>query len=158
MLKRRPIFHGSIRNVKTGKLASMVKDIPPPPRLSARAVPAVGICSDVLVPFLYYLFEEMSFDSRTHSVGFTFLGFVLMLSIFSGIVGTLVGSAMWAKRAASGTVVMAVLGVILLLLIYGNRVKIGFDDPKIMIIPFGLLVVLSLLIGRVIGYVALNRQ
>jgi len=65
---------------------------------------------------------------------------------------------MWAKRAASGTVIMAGLGVILLMLIYGNRVRIGFDDPKIMVIPFGFLVLLSLLIGRVIGYVASNRH
>jgi len=59
----------------------MVKDIPPPPRLSARAVLTVGICSDVLVPFLYYLFEDMSFESRTHPVGFELVGIGLMLSI-----------------------------------------------------------------------------
>ncbi len=136
----------------------MAKDIPPPPRLSARALLAVGICSDVLVPFLYYLFEKMSFDIRSHPLGFKLLGLALMLLILCGIVGTMLGSAMWARRAASGTVIMTALGVILLTLIYGNRVRIGFDDPKIMAIPFGFLVVLSLLIGRVIGYVASNRQ
>ena len=80
-----------------------------------------------------------------------------MLSICSGIIGTLLGSAMWAKRAESSAVVMVALGVILLMLIYDNRVRIGFDDPKMLVIPFGFLVVLSLLVGRVIGYVASQR-
>ena len=100
----------------------------------------------------------MSFDTRTDTFGFKLEGLVLMLSIVFGIVGNLIGSAMWAKRAASGTVIMTALGLILLILIYGNRVRIGFDDPKIMVIPFGFPVLLSLLIGRVIGYVASNRQ
>ena len=59
---------------------------------------------------------------------------------------------------ASGAVVFVALAVILLLLIYGNRVSIGFDDPKIVVFPFGSLVVLSLLVGRVIGYILSNRS
>jgi hypothetical protein len=136
----------------------MVKDIPPPPRLSTRVVLSIGICSDVLVPLLYYAFEEMSFDIRSHPLGFKLLGLALMLSILFGVVGTTLGSAMWAKRAATGAVVMAAFGVILLMLIYGNRARIGFDDPKIMVILFGFLVVLSLLVGRVIGYIVSNRE
>jgi hypothetical protein len=77
----------------------MVKDIPPPPRLSARTVLAIGICCDALVPLLYYLFVEMSFDIRSYPFGFKLLGLALMLSILLGIAGTLVGSVMWARRA-----------------------------------------------------------
>jgi hypothetical protein len=134
------------------------KDAPPPPRFSTRAVLGVGIGSDILVPFLYYIFENMTFDVRTHPLAFKLLGLALLLSIFSGLVGTTLGSAMWAKRAENGAVAMVVFGVILLVLIYDNRVRIGFDDPKMLVIPFGFLVVLSLLIGRVIGYVASTRQ
>lgn len=136
----------------------MVKDVPPPPRLSTRAVLGIGICSDALVPVLYFVFEQTRFDSRSHPLGFKLLGLALLLSILFGIVGTLLGSAMWAKRAASGSVVMTAFGIILLMLIYDNRVRIGFDDPKMLVIPFGFLTVLSLLIGRVIGYVASSRQ
>ena len=139
------------------KMAHMVKDIPPPPRLSTRAILVIGICSDALVPVLYYFFEELSFDTRTYPLGYKLLGLALGLCILSGAIGTTVGSAMWAKRASSGAVVFVALAVILLLLIYGNRVSIGFDDPKIVVFPFGSLVVLSLLVGRVIGYILSNR-
>jgi hypothetical protein len=136
----------------------MVKDIPPPPLLSTRTVLAVGICCDALVPFLYYLFDEMSIGGRSDAFGFRLLVLALMLSILFGTIGTFVGSVMWARRAANEAVIMAEMGVILFLLIYGNLVKIGFDDPKIMIIPFAVLVAILLFIGRVIGHVASNRQ
>jgi hypothetical protein len=135
----------------------MVKDTPQTPRLFTRTVLGVGICSDALVPFLYYVFEEKTFDTRTYPLGSKLLVLALMLSICSGIVGTLLGSAMWATRAENAAVVMVALGVILLILIYDNRVRIGFDDPKMLVIPFAFLVVLSLLVGRVIGYVASHR-
>jgi hypothetical protein len=136
----------------------MVKDIPPPPRLSTRTVLIVGICCDALVPFLYYLFDEMSFGGRSDAFGFRLLVLALMLSILFGIVGTFVGSVMWARRAANEAVIMAEMGVIFFVLIYGNLVKIGFDDPKIMVIPFAVLVAILLFIGRVIGHVASNGQ
>jgi hypothetical protein len=134
----------------------MIKDIPLPPRLSTRTVLAVGICCDALVPFLYYLFDENG--GRSDGFGFRLLVLALMVSILFGIVGTFVGSVMWARRAANEAVAMAEIGVILFVLIYGNRVKIGFDDPKIMVIPFAVLVAILLFIGRVIGHVASNRQ
>jgi hypothetical protein len=74
-----------------------------------------------------------------------------------GIAGTLDGSVMWARRATDGAVIMAVMGVILFALIYGNRVRFGFDDPKVMVIPFAVLAVISLFIGRMIGR-ASNQQ
>jgi hypothetical protein len=106
---------------------------------------------------LYYVFEEKNFDTRTYPLGSKLLVLALMLSICSGIVGTLLGSAMWAKRAENGAVIMVAFGAILLMLIYDNRVRIGFDDPKMLVIPFAFLVVLSLLVGRVIGYVLSHR-
>jgi hypothetical protein len=137
----------------------MVKDAPPPPHLSTRAVLAIGICSDTLAAFLYYAFVEVSFTwMRTYALGYKLLGLALMLSILFGVAGTLVGSVMWARRAASGSVIMAVGGVILSALIYGNRVKFGFDDPKVLVIPFAILVVISLFIGGVMGRFASNRQ
>jgi hypothetical protein len=128
----------------------MIEHVPRTPRLSTRTVLGVGICSDALVPFLYYLFE-------THPLPSKLLVVTLLLSICSGVIGTLLGTAMWAKRAETGAVVMVAFGVVLLTLIYDNRLKIGFDDPKGLVIPFAFLVVFSLLVGRLIGYAARNR-
>lgn len=89
--------------------------------------------------------------SDTGTVGFRLLGLALILSILCGVTGTLLGSAMWARRASGGAILMAGLGVILLTLIYDNRVRIGFDDPKGLVIPFGFLIIISLFIGRMIG-------
>jgi hypothetical protein len=53
---------------------------------------------------------------------------------------------------------MAVMGVILFTLIYGSRAKFGFDDPKIMVIPFAALVVVLLIVSRVVGHVTSNGE
>jgi ABC-type uncharacterized transport system permease subunit len=100
----------------------------------------------------------MSFDFRPYPFGFKLLGLALMLSILFGLAGTLAGSAMWARGAAGGAVIMAVLGVIVFALIYGIRVKIGFDDPKVLVIPFAVLVVISLFLGRLMGRFSSNPQ
>ena len=52
----------------------MAEDIPPPHHLSARTVLAIGICRDALVPFLYYLLVETSFDVGSYPFGFKLLG------------------------------------------------------------------------------------
>jgi hypothetical protein len=136
----------------------MVKDPPSPARISARAVLAIGLCSDASVPFLYYAFVEMSFRSRMDSFGAKLLVAGLLLSILFGIAGTFIGSVMWAWRASSGSVAMAIFGVVLAVLLYANRAEIGFDDPKIMVVPCGLLVALLLFVGRVVGHAISNRK
>src|ERR1700736_5810222 len=113
-------------------------------KLSARAVFGLGIFYDVLAAFPYYVFTKTSFTSSTYKV----LGLVLMLCILFGLVGTFIGSVMWARAASNQAVLAAVMGIILSTLIYGNRVRFGFDDPRVMVIPFAGLVAFLLIIGR----------
>jgi ABC-type uncharacterized transport system permease subunit len=82
----------------------------------------------------------------------------LLAAIFLGISGTFIGSVMWARRASTEAVVATVVGVIFFVLIYGNRAQMGFDDPKIMVIPFALAVTVLLLIGRAVGYIRQERR
>jgi hypothetical protein len=120
-----------------------------PSRRLAHVILAIGIVSDVLVSLLYHAFVN---GLRPPNV----LVFSLLTSILLGISGTFIGSVMWARRASSEAVIAAVFSIILLMLLYGNRVQIGMDDPKIMVIPFALVVVLLLLIGHVFGKVRQN--
>lgn len=103
----------------------------------ARMILVVGVFSDVLALLLdtYHVF-----------------GLVLLVSVVIGIIGTLIGGLMWARRASNESVAAAVMGIVMFLFLYGNRVKIGFDDERILVFPFALLVVMFLVIARVIGH------
>jgi len=122
-------------------------------RLSARAIFALGIFYDVLAAFLYRAFTNASYASPTYGV----LEFALLLSILLGFAGTLIGGAWWARRASNEAVIAAVIGIVFFGFIYNNRAKIGFDDPKVVVIPFAGLVAILLIIGRAVGHAESNR-
>ena len=107
-----------------------------PSRKLARMILVVGVSSDALA---------LSLDS------YYIYGLVLLVSVVIGIIGTLIGSVMWARRASNDSVAAAVVGIVMFLFLYGNRVKMGFDDERIAVFPFALLVIMFLVIARVIG-------
>jgi hypothetical protein len=127
-------------------------------RISARALLAIGLCCDVLVPILYYALSELSYTVSSDSGVLKLLELAMAVLFFGGVVGTTIGSGMWARQASNAAVAKAVAGVALLTLIYANLTRLGLDDPTIWVIPFGLLVVVFLVVGRVIGNVASNRN
>lgn len=127
-------------------------------RISARALLVIGLSCDVLVPLLYYILSEVSYTLSTDSGVLKLLELAMAVLFFGGVVGTTIGSGMWARQASNAAVAKAAASVTLLTLIYANLARIGFDDPKVMIILFGLLVVVFLVVGRVIGNVASNRN
>ena len=113
----------------------------------------MGIFYDVLTAFLYRAFTHASYAISTYGV----LEFLLLLSILFGLAGTLVGGAWWARGASNKAVIAAVMGIVFFGFIYNNRVKIGFDDPKVVVIPFAGLVAIFLIIGRAVGHAESNR-
>jgi len=123
----------------------MVANVKPSPRLT-RAILGIGIVSDVLVPVLYQVSLKAPRPTRL-------LILSLLASILLGVSGTFIGSVMWARRATTEAVIAVVFCIVCFILIYGNRAKFGFDDPKIMVFPFALIVILLLVVGRVVGKV-----
>ena len=127
-------------------------------RISARALLTIGVCCDVLVPILYYALSELSYTVSPDSGVMKMLELAMAVLFFGGVVGTTIGSGMWAQQASNASVAKAVAGVALLTLIYANLTRLGFDDSTMAVILFGFLVVVFLVGGRVIANVASNRN
>jgi hypothetical protein len=111
----------------------------------------VGIFFDLLVALL---------DHALSNPGgkFYLLERGLVLSAWFGLLGTSVGTVMWARRASTEAVIAAVAGLILAMMIYVNRVRFGFDDERVLVVPFVGLVVLLMIIGRAVGHAKANRE
>lgn len=123
---------------------------------SGQIVLGVGIFFDLLVAFLDHalsnpniVFTRGTFDLLERSLG---------LSVLFGLLGTSIGIVMWARRASNEAVIAAVIGLILTMMIYVNRVKFGFDDERVLVVPFVGLVVLLMIIGRAVGHAKANRE
>lgn len=106
-----------------------------------------GVCSDIAMVLLYFWYEKLVPSNA-------FLGIALLTAIVLGLGGTWVGSFMWARNASTEAVIAAEFFIILSLLIYDNRVRIGFDDPKGLVFPFASISACLMLIGRLVGPVA----
>jgi hypothetical protein len=136
-------------------LAAAVKD-KLSPRQSAWIVLGVGILFDVLVAFLDHAVSDpnAAFTGRTFDLLIHALGLFALL----GLLATSAGSVMWARRASTEAVIAAVIGLILMMMIYVSRVRFGFDDERVVVAPFAGLVVLLMIIGRAVGHAKANRE
>ena len=125
-------------------------------RVSAAIVLGLGIAFDILCAFLYHAVSDPheAFTAKT----FHLLVDAMLLSALLGLVTTSVGSVMWARRASNAAVIAAVIGLILATMIYVNRVTFGFDDGRVLIVPFVGLVVLLMIIGRAAGQAKANSN
>jgi hypothetical protein len=103
-----------------------------------RGVILIAGSSAVLAVFSFLATSHMLLDD-----GFG-LG-VLLVAVAT--VATLVAAVMWARRASIEGVVAAILVIALSLLIFMNRVHLGFDDGRILVAPLAIMVVISLLGG-----------
>ena len=126
------------------------------PRQSAALVLGTGIVFDAIAAILDHLVSRSNIAVSPLTYGF--LTGALFLSAFFGLIGTSAGSLMWARRASNAAVIAAVMGLVLATMIYTNRVTFGFDDERVMLIPFVGLIVLLLIAGRLAGHAKSNRE
>jgi hypothetical protein len=113
-------------------LPFMVKDVPPPPRLSARWLVIIGVCIDALAVVLYFM---MSSSTNLGPLIDAFL-----LTVFLGGSATLVGCMLWAWRASTSKVIALAAAIAGSALLYGKLARFGFDDPKVVIIAFAAII------------------
>jgi hypothetical protein len=118
-------------------------------RRSAQVLLGLGIAFDVLVAFIDRVISDPNINlTRTMS---DLLDHGLLWSAFFGLVGTSVGSVMWAKESSNRTVIAAIGGLVLGTLMYESSITLGFDDERVLVVPFVGLIVLLLAIGRLVG-------
>jgi hypothetical protein len=126
------------------------------PRVSMRIVLGLGIVFDILCAVLDHTLSSPS--TAFTGQAFDLLVDAMLLSALLGLLATSLGSVMWALRASNEGVIAAVIGLILALMIYANRVRFGFDDERVLVVPFVGLVVLSMIVGRAVGHAKANRE
>jgi hypothetical protein len=126
------------------------------PRQLSAIVLGTGIAFDAIAAILDHLVARSNIAVSPLAYGF--LTGALFLSAFFGLIGTSAGSLMWARRASNAAVIAAIIGLVLATMIYTNRATFGFDDERVMVIPFVGLMMLLLIVGRLVGHTKANRE
>lgn len=81
-------------------------------KFPARRLVLIGICLTVLGVLSTFQLERHSFES-TSDFEFSFLEFVFLPALFLGLAAALIGSVLWARRAAVRDVCLWGLGVLI---------------------------------------------